>query len=78
MLLATDNTVYTNASTLVADAVNNLTYAPVTVSDPGGSIGVVQVYSNGAYYRDCPGLPAVDRVTLIHVTTGPEQEMAPR
>lgn len=49
LLIDTDNTAYTTASTAVGDAVNNLTYVPVSVSDRGGGSGVVQLYSNGAY-----------------------------
>jgi hypothetical protein len=45
-LMDTDGTSYTSAGTAVADAVNNLTYAPVTVSDLGGGNGLIQVYAN--------------------------------
>jgi hypothetical protein len=44
-LIDTDNTRYTNASLAVADAVNNLTFVPVTVSNLGGGTGLVRVQS---------------------------------
>jgi hypothetical protein len=49
LLLDSNNAAYTNASTAVAGAVNNLNSAfkPVQVTDLGGGSGVVQVYANG-------------------------------
>lgn len=47
LLVDTDNTAYTTPSTAIADAVNNLTYVPVTVSDRGSGIGLVQVHGTG-------------------------------
>lgn len=47
VLVDTDNTPYTNATTAVADAINNLTYLPVTISDLGGGNGLLQIYATG-------------------------------
>lgn len=49
----TDGTEYTNASTAVADAVNNLTFVPVTVTDAGGGEGRVRVYCSGSAANLC-------------------------
>lgn len=46
-LMDTDGTTYTNVGSAVADAVNNLTYVPVTVTDIGGGNGLVRVYTDG-------------------------------
>lgn len=48
VLVDTDNTEYTNALSAVADAVNNLTFAPVTVADLGGGNGRIHIRMNGA------------------------------
>lgn len=43
----TDGTEYTNASTAVAGAVNNLTFTPVLVTDAGGGAGLIRAYTSG-------------------------------
>jgi hypothetical protein len=43
-----DETVYTNATTAVADAVNILTYVTVTVSDLGGGVGVLRIHGTSS------------------------------
>ncbi len=47
LLMDTDGTAYTTATTAVADAINNLTYVPVTITSIGGGNGMLQVYANG-------------------------------
>lgn len=48
LLMDSDGTQYTTSSTAIGDAVNALTFLPVTVSDLGGGTGLVQVRGGGS------------------------------
>jgi hypothetical protein len=54
VLVDTDNTAYTSVSTALADAIDNLTYVAVTVSDLGGTgRGLLQLHGTGGGVNLC-------------------------
>ncbi len=48
-VLDTDGTAYTTTGTAFSDAVNNLTYASVTISNLGGGLGLLRVIGSGTF-----------------------------